>query len=84
MLCYRFESQNFQNAQIDLKLYWKYACDILTMIKHMICYSMSLGGHKGVRKSKYSKCSNWTKTWLKVCVWHSYHDKTFCYAIACH
>ena len=31
------------------------------MIKHyfMLCYSMSLSGHKGFRKSTFLKCSNW-------------------------
>ena len=35
---------------------------------------MSLRGHKGVRKSTFSKCSNWAETWLKVCVWHPGYD----------
>ena len=54
MLCYKmslrghegFETQNFQNASIELKHDWKYACGILTMIKHMLLYKMSLRGHK--------------------------------------
>ena len=45
----RFESLNFQNAPVELKLDLKYTCDILTMIKHMLCYIMSLRCHKGVK-----------------------------------
>ena len=52
-------------------------CDILTMIEYMLCYSMSSRGYKGVRESKFSKCSNWAQTLLKVCMWHSNHDKTY-------
>ena len=44
-----FESQNFQNASIELKLDLKYSCDILSIIKHMLCYKMSLRYHKGVK-----------------------------------
>ena len=43
----------------------------------MPCYSMSLRGHKGVQKSNFSKCSNLAETWLKVCVWHFKHNKTY-------
>ena len=50
----------------------------------MLCYSMSLRGYKGVQKSKFSKCSNWAETLLKVCVWHSNHDKTYAMLKACH
>ena len=64
------------NAPIELKRDWKYACDILTMIKQMLCYSMSFWGHKGFRKSKFLESSIWAETWLKVCMWHSKHDKT--------
>ena len=41
-------SQNFQNASIELKLDLKYACDIPSMIKQMLCNKMSFRGHKGV------------------------------------
>ena len=44
-----FKSQNFQNAPVVLKLDLKYTCDILTMIKHMLCYKMLLRCHKGVK-----------------------------------
>ena len=64
-------------AQTLLKVcVWHPKCDILTIIKHTLCYKMSWD-HKGVRKSKFSKCSNWAETWLKVYVWHSNHDKTY-------
>ena len=43
----------------------------------MLCNKLSLRGHKGVRNSKFSKYCNWAETWLKVCVWHSNHDKTY-------
>ena len=54
----------------------------------MPCYRMSLRGHKGVRKSKFSKCSNWAQTLLKVCVWHPKCDiltiikHTLCYKMS--
>ena len=46
------------NASIELKLDLKYACDIPSMIKQMLCNKISLRGHKGVRTSKVSKRSN--------------------------
>ena len=45
-----FRKSKFQkNAPIELKLDLKYTCDILTMIKHMLCYKMILRCNKGVK-----------------------------------
>ena len=85
MLCNKVSSRGhkgvrnskFQNAPIELKLDWKYACDILSIIKQMLWNKLSLRGHKVVRKSQFLKCFNWVETWLKVCEWHSKHDKIY-------
>ena len=85
---HRSQKVTFQNVPIELKLDWKYACDILTMIKHMLRYSMTLSGLKGVQKSKFSKCSNSAQTLLKVCVCHLGCDilttikHTLCYKLS--
>ena len=81
MLCNKLSlrgHKGVRNTKFSKCSYWaetwiKYACDILSIIKHTPCYRISLRGHKGVRNSKFSKCSNWAQTWLKVCIWHFKH-----------
>ena len=41
------------NVPIELKRDWKYACDILTMIKQMLCYSSHFGVIKGFESQNF-------------------------------